>query len=161
LAIWSLKILLLSFMFTTLGVVFWRAGIFVYPWGSPTFMSILIFLPMIIGVLAFLLPFYNVHRVLVKLKKRESQEIEEEFNKLIQDLTQTASKNYTGHSEEHITQTMRSLVNLQVLQIRERRTKEADEWPIDITILSILTGIVLIPLLTEIIINFFYGVFTV
>jgi len=158
LALWSLKVLFLSFVFVTLTVVFWLSGIFVSTWGSALLMGILIFI-MTIGVLAFLLPFYNIHRVLIKLKKLELQEIEEEFNKLIQDLTLTASKNPAFHSEERTTQIMSSLVSLQVLQIRERRAKEADEWPIDTTILSILAGIVLIPILAQIIINVFFTIF--
>lgn len=159
LAIWSLKVLLLPFMVVTLVAVFWRSGqIFPETWGVTQLMSSLIFI-MIMGVLAFLLPFYNVHRVLIKLKKLELQEIEEESNKLMQDLTLTASKDHAFHSEERTTQTMHSLVSLQALQIRERRAKEADEWPIDTTILSILAGIVLIPILTQIIINVFFALF--
>jgi len=159
LAIWSLKVLLLSFVSIALFAIVWRSGqVFVETWGFTQFMVTLTFM-MTLGVLAFLLPFYNVHRVLVKLKKLELQEIEEESNKLMQNLTLTTSKNHAFHSEEHAKQTMRNMVSLQALQIRERKAKEADEWPIDTTILSILAGIVLIPIITQIIINVFFALF--
>ncbi len=113
----------------------------------------------ILGAIAFILPFYNVHRVLMKLKKGELLEIERESNKLMQDLAQTASDNHALHSEERMMQIMNSLVDLQVLQIREKRAKEADAWPIDTTILSILAGIILFPILSQIVINFLTTLF--
>jgi hypothetical protein len=158
LAIWSLKVLFVSFVLVAIFVVFVSLGVLFVPGGFAGYMGSLIFM-VTMGVLAFLLPFYNVHRVLVKLKERELLEIEEESNKLMQDLAQTASKNHALHSEERMTQIMNSLVCLQVLQIRERRAKEADAWPIDTTILSILAGIVLVPILSQIIINFLSTVF--
>ena len=110
------------------------------------------------GVVAFLLPFYNIHRALVKLKKRELEEIEEETDKLIQELTETSPKHPAGHSKDHIIEITSSLVSL---HIRERSVAEADEWPIDITVLSILAGIVLTPIITKIIVDIFYGAFVV
>lgn len=152
LAIWSLKVLLVSFALVAIIVVFKGLGILVVPGGSASFLGLLIFL-MMMGVFAFILPFYHVHRVLMKLKERELREIEGESNKLMQDLAQTASKNHPLHSEERTIQIIDSLVSLQVLQIRERRAKEADAWPIDTTILSILAGIALLPILSQLIIN--------
>lgn len=110
------------------------------------------------GVIAFLLPFYNIHRALVKLKRRELEAIEEESNKLIGELTETLAHAYpAGNSKDNI-----SLINsrLNILHIRERSVTEADEWPIDVTVLSLLAGIVLMPLLTKVIVDFFFLFFT-
>jgi hypothetical protein len=46
-----------------------------------------------------------------------------------------------------------SIVSLEVLHIRERRAKDADDWPIDTTILSAVAGLVLIPIAVNIITN--------
>jgi hypothetical protein len=158
LAMWGLKVLFVTFVLVAVFVVFYNLGILFSPGGFAGFLGGLIFF-VILGVVAFLLPFYNVHRVLVKLKKRELLEIEGESNRLMQDLAETASKNHVLRSEERMTQIMNSLVSLQVLQIREKRAKEADEWPIDTTVLSILAGIVLVPILSQIIINFLSAIF--
>ena len=158
LAIWGLKVLSVTFVLVAVFVVFYNLGIIYSPGGFAGFVGGLIFF-VILGVVAFLLPFYHVHRVLVKLKKRELLEIEGESDKLMQDLAQTASKSHALRSEERMSQIMSSLVSLQVLQIRERRAKEADEWPIDTTILSILAAIVLVPILSQIIINLLSAIF--
>ena len=159
LAIWSLKVLFVTFVFVAIVVVFYNLGVVFSPGGFTGFVGGLIFI-LILGVIAFLLPFYHVHRVLMKLKEQELLEIEVESNKLMQDLAQTAPKNHALHSEEHTTQIINSLASLQVLQIREERAKEADVWPINTTILSIVAGIVLVPILSQIIINFLSTIFT-
>jgi hypothetical protein len=41
----------------------------------------------------------------------------------------------------------------EVLHLRERRAKDADDWPIDTTILSAVAGLVLIPILVNIVTN--------
>jgi hypothetical protein len=161
LAIWGLKVLFVTFVLVAIIVVFYNLGIVFSPWGFVGFVGSLVF-TVVLGVIAFLLPFYHVHRILIKLKKRELLEIEEEVNKLMDDLAQTSSNNNVLHSEESITQIMnsqRALARLHFLQIRERRAKEADEWPIDTTILSILAAIVLVPILSQILINFLTTVF--
>jgi hypothetical protein len=106
----------------------------------------------VLGVVAFLLPFYNVHRVLVKLKKQELHEIEEEHNRIIQDLT-GAKSTQAPDTNAHMMYLMHSIASLEVLHIRERRAKDADVWPIDTTILSAVAGLVLIPILVNIITN--------
>jgi hypothetical protein len=161
LAIWGLKILFVALVVVAIIFVFYNLGIVFSPGGFAGLVGSMSFI-VVLGVIAFLLPFYHVHRVLVKLKKRELLEIEGESNRLMQDLAQTAFNNDALHSEENMTQIMnsqRALVSLQVLQIRERRAREADEWPIDTTILSILAGIVLVPIISQIIINLLSTIF--
>jgi hypothetical protein len=152
LAIWSLKVLFVSFALVAIIVVFKGLGILVAPGGFASFLGFLIFL-MMMGVLAFLLPFYHVHRVLTKLKEQELHEIEKEHDRLIQDLTDTRSTQ-SPDTEAHMMFLMDSIINLEVLHIRERRAKDADDWPIGTTILSAMAGLVLIPIVVNIITNF-------
>jgi hypothetical protein len=150
LAIWSLKVLFVTFVLVTIVVVFTNLGVLVIIGGFASYLGTLIFLATM-GVLAFLLPFYHVHRVLLKLKKQELHEIEEEHDRIIQDLTGTKSTQ-APDTEVHMIY-LKGIVSLEALHIRERRAKEADVWPIDITILSAVAGLVLIPILVNIITN--------
>lgn len=151
LAVWALKVSLIYFAYLTLSIVMQSPAFnpVSYLWGTNLFV-IVMGLMILLGVFAFLLPFYNIHRTVVKLKQQELEAIEEESNKLMQELTETLAKYPAGDSKDNI-----SLINsrLNILHIRERSVTEADEWPIDMTILSILFGIILIPIFTEIIIN--------
>jgi len=145
LAIWSLKVLFLALVLVTIVVIFTNLGVVRTPGGVAGYASILTFL-LFMGVLAFLLPFYHVHRVLVKLKKQELHEIQEEHDRIIQDLS---TKSMQSSDREAIN----SIVSLEVLHVRERRAKDADDWPIDTTILSAAAGLVLIPILVNIVTN--------
>jgi hypothetical protein len=89
----------------------------------------------------------------VKLKKQELLEIEGEHDRIIQDLT-GARSTQTPDTEAHMMYLMDSIINLEVLHIRERRAKDADDWPINTTILSAMAGLVLIPIVVNIITNF-------
>jgi hypothetical protein len=146
LAIWGLKVLFITFVLVAILAVFYSSGILISPSGDVGFLELSTFI-VVLGVIAFLLPFYHVHRVLVKLKKQELDEIEEEHDRIIQGLTGTAS---TQPSDR---EAINSIVSLEVLHIRERRAKDADDWPIDTTILSAMAGLVLIPILVNIITN--------
>jgi hypothetical protein len=148
LAIWGLKILLLTFTVVALWAVFIHLEILEWAWSVYLAGSIVV---VSIGVLAFLLPFHHVHRALVKLKKQELLKIEEESNLLMQDLTKNVPLENASVSERMV---LSRLVSLQTLHIKEMRIKEVDEWPIGITILSAVAGLVLIPILVNIITNF-------
>jgi len=159
LAIWSLKASLLYFIGSTiLLVILFYVGLI--SGGIPGF-AVSTAPSIIIGVMAFLLPFYNIHRTLVKLKEQELEKIEEESNKLTQELTETMAKHPTGDSKDHLMRTMSHLINLNILHIRERNVVEAEEWPIDTTVLSIFSAILLTPILTQILIEVLFGVFMV
>jgi len=147
LAVWGLKVLFVTFVLVTILAVFYSSGILVSPSGVAGFLGLSTFI-VILGVIAFLLPFYHVHRVLVKLKKKELHEIEEEHDRIIQGLTGKAS---TQSSDR---EAINGIISLEVLHIRERRAKDADDWPIDTTILSAMAGLVLIPIIVNIITNF-------
>jgi hypothetical protein len=152
LAIWGLKVLFIAFVLVAIFAVAYSLGILISPSGDVGFLELSAFI-VILGVIAFLLPFYHVHRVLVKLKKQELLEIEGKHDRIIQDLT-GARSTQTPDTEAHMMYLMDSIINLEVLHIRERRAKDADDWPINTTILSAMAGLVLIPIVVNIITNF-------
>jgi hypothetical protein len=145
LAIWGLKALFVTFVLIAIEVIFTSLGVIIQMGGFTQYLVTLIFLATL-GVLAFLLPFYHVHRVLVKLKKQELHEIQEEHDRIIQDLS-------TESLQSSDRDAINSIVSLEVLHVRERRAKDADDWPIDTTILSAMAGLVLIPIVVNIITN--------
>jgi sensor histidine kinase YesM len=155
LAVWALKVSLICFAYLTLSIVM-QSPVFnpvSILWGT-NFLMIIVGLMILLGVFAFLLPFYNIHRTVVKLKQQELEVIEDESNKLMGELTETLAQYPAGDSKDNI-----SLINsrLNILHIRKGSVAEAGEWPIDMNILSILSGIVLIPIFTEIIIKFLFS----
>ena len=94
-----------------------------------------------IGIIIVISPFYTIHKALLLLKKRELLKIEEEFERLKLQLDEALAKP-VSQSTEQITAIMGRLSSL---QIKERRIKLAQEWPIDISFLSKLLGLVLVP----------------
>jgi len=103
------------------------------------FSPLLVFI--VIGVIIVLSPFYNIHKALLLLKKRELLKIEEEFEQLQLQLDGALAQP-VSQSSDQITAIMGRISSL---QIRERRIKLAQEWPIDISFLSKLLGLVLVP----------------
>jgi len=95
----------------------------------------------VIGSIGVFLPFYNIHRTLVALKRRELLKIEEEYE-LMEKRLNTAQKEPLQKSSDESLALMHSLSSL---QIRERRVKAAKEWPFDIGFVSKLLGLILAP----------------
>lgn len=105
-----------------------------------------------IGIVGILLPFYNIHKTLLKLKKQELLKIEEESEQLLKHLDAVLAEPPTKQVSD---QTIAILARLFSLQVKERHVKEAQEWPIDISFLSKLAGLVLIPIISRIAIQIF------
>lgn len=91
------------------------------------------------GALAFLIPFYNIHLVLIRLKKHEQLKIDEETNELMRELNEALAK----HQNKNITTITARLL---ALQIREKSVTKAEEWPVNIRYFSALSGIALMAL---------------
>lgn len=94
-----------------------------------------------IGIISILFPFYNIHRTLLRLKKQQLREIEQEFQLLRQRLD-TVVEDKTHESDEGVIKIIAYLLSL---QIKEKGVHSAPEWPIDIGFLSKLLTVVLIP----------------
>jgi len=92
----------------------------------------------VIGVLGALLPFYNIHRTLVALKRQELLRIDEEFDEMEKELSGVLGQPVSELSD----QSMVLMNRLFSLQIKERRVRAAKEWPFDVRFISRLLGLV-------------------
>ena len=104
-----------------------------------------------IGFIGILLPFYNIHSTLLKLKKRELLKIEDETESLTKQLDDILRKESSIQQSD---QTIGIMARLFSLQIKERRVMEAQEWPIDVSFISKLGGLVLMPVMTKVFVDF-------
>jgi len=100
----------------------------------------------VIGLIGILLPFYNIHRTLLSLKKQELLKIQEEFERLERTLDEILARPIDPLSDQTAAITLRIFS----LQVKERRIRAAKEWPIDIGFISKLLGLVLAPVAAKI-----------
>ena len=114
---------------------------------SEIFLSPYLFF-IVLGVAGILLPFYNIHTVLLKMKKQELARIFEESEMLLQQLDEALNKQKTSEQVDKRIENIH--YRLFSLQIKEKHTKTAKEWPIDISFVSKLLALVLIPIITRI-----------
>ena len=98
----------------------------------------------IFGVIGILFPFLNIHNALLKIKKKELDDISNETESLLKVLDAAAEKKETE-------QTISVFARLFSLQLKEKKVKEAQEWPIDVSFLSKLIIIGFIPIFSRII----------
>ncbi len=103
-----------------------------------------------IGIISILFPFYNIHNTLLKVKKQELFKIEDEIEQLRQQLDEVLARQPAKQFGE---QTITFIGRLFSLQLKERNIKAAQEWPIDISFLTKLFGLVLIPTICRILIE--------
>jgi hypothetical protein len=102
----------------------------------------------VLGVAGILLPFYNIHLVLVKMKERELARIALESTKLVQELDDAL--NQPQRSPQLDTHIARIHYRLLSLQIKEKHARTAREWPIDLDFVSKLLTLILIPIVSRI-----------
>ncbi len=101
-----------------------------------------------IGIIGILLPFYNIHRALVGLKRQELLKISEESEQLVHQLDEVLAKQPTKQVSD---QTLTIMARLFSMQVKEKRIEAAQEWPIDISFLSKLAVVGLIPIVSRIV----------
>jgi hypothetical protein len=101
----------------------------------------------VIGLVGVLLPFYNIHRALLSLKKQELSRIQSEFEHL-----ETTLDGILTKPDDQLSGQRAGVLTLRIfsLQVRERRIRAAQEWPIDIGFMSKLLGLVLAPVAAKI-----------
>ena len=99
------------------------------------------------GVGGILFPFHNIHTALVKMKKQELSKISEESKMLLQQLDEALNKLTTSQHDKKIAMIHYRLFSL---QIKEKHAKAAKEWPIDMSFVSKLLVLVLIPIISRI-----------
>jgi hypothetical protein len=101
-----------------------------------------------VGVAGILFPFYNIHMVLLKMKQQELSRISAESELLLQQLDEALNKQKTDQPVDNKIELIH--YRLFGLQIKEKRAKAAKEWPVDMTFISKLLALVLIPILSRI-----------
>lgn len=122
----------------------------------------------VIGLIGVLIPFYNIHRTLLALKRKELSKIESEFERLETTLEGILTKPDDQHSDQPTGARARQIVGLEDsletlttaeaitlrifnLQLRERRIRAAQEWPIGTGFISKLLGLGLTPVVAKIV----------
>jgi len=97
----------------------------------------------VVGLVGVLIPFYNIHIALLSLKKKELSKIQSEFEHLETTLDEVLTK-----PDDQLSDQSAGAITLRIfsLQVRERRIRAAQEWPIDIGFISKLMGLCLVPL---------------
>jgi hypothetical protein len=106
----------------------------------------------LLGALGILLPFYNIHNALLSIKRRELNSIEAEFRTLQEEFGVSQ-----GTSDQNTGDTIPLMLRFFTLQLRERQVRLAQEWPIDVSFVSKLLLLVLIPVIVRIITWIFIG----
>ena len=91
--------------------------------------------------------FYNIHLTLLKLKNEEIAKISQESDNLLKVLDDELSK----QSSDKV---VFVLAHLFSLQLKEKQARAGQEWPIDISFLSKLIMIGLIPILSRLLASF-------
>ena len=122
----------------------------------------------IIGLIGVLIPFYNIHRTLFSLKRNELSKIQSEFEHLETTLDGILTKPDDQLSDQTTGTHANHIVNLELsreklitagaitlrvfnLQVREKRIRAVQEWPIDIGFISKLLGLGLTPVAAKMI----------
>lgn len=101
----------------------------------------------VFGVGGILFPFHNIHTALVKMKKQEISKISEESKMLLQQLDEALNKLTTSQHDKKIAMIHYRLFSL---QIKEKQARAAKEWPIDMSFVSKLLVLILIPIISRI-----------
>ena len=101
-----------------------------------------------VGLVGVLLPFYNIHRTLLSLKKKELSKIQSEFEHL-----ETTLDGILTKPNDQLSGQTAGVITLRIfsLQVRERRIRAVQEWPIDIGFISKLLGLGLTPVAAKIV----------
>ena len=115
------------------------------------------------GLIGVLIPFYNIHRTLLSLKRKELSKIQSEFEHLETTLDgiftkpddQLSDQSTGARAREHSLETLitAGTITLRIfnLQVREKRIRAVQEWPIDMGFISKLLGLGLTPAAAKII----------
>lgn len=109
------------------------------------------FLYVLFGVIGILFPFYIIHIALLKLKRIEFDKLKKEFDGIIYQIDKILTDKKGDNKSEEI---IDNLARLFSLQAKERQIKDVQEWPIDTSFLSRFSGLVLIPIVARILIEF-------
>jgi hypothetical protein len=102
----------------------------------------------VLGVVGILLPFYNIHTVLFRMKQQELARIFEESETLVKQLDEALKNQKESQQVDSRIEILH--YRLFTLQVKEKHAKAAKEWPIDVSFVSKLMVLVLIPIISRI-----------
>jgi sensor histidine kinase YesM len=114
---------------------------------SEMFLSPYLFF-IVLGVVGILLPFYNIHTILFRLKQQELARIFEESETLVKQLDEALKNQKESQQVDRRIEILH--YRLFTLQVKEKHAKAAKEWPIDVSFVSKLLVLVLIPIISRI-----------
>ena len=105
--------------------------------------------------LAFLVPFYNIHIILAKLKRQELKRINEEMTELLRELEETLALKNTKNFRDRV-----AIINarLLALPLKEKMIRDTGEWPVKIsffTALTSLVGVTFLRFILDIVLRYF------
>lgn len=102
----------------------------------------------VIGIISVLFPFYTIHLTLLGIKRQELSKISEESEQLLIRLDTTLVEQ---PSIQISNQTIAIMARLFSLQMKEKHVVAAQEWPVDISFLSKLLVLGLIPIISRLV----------
>jgi hypothetical protein len=147
LSLLALWFALFYFVGVSIGNIDYLAGAHDFSVGELFLSPYLFFI--ILGAAGILLPFYNIHIVLLKMKRQESSRILKESERLVQQLDEALRQQEANQQIDRRIELIH--YRLHSLQIKEKFVKIAREWPIDVSFVSKLMVLVLIPIITRIV----------
>ena len=106
----------------------------------------------LLGLILFLLPFYNIHRTLIGIKKNELLKIENDYQRLLtdfEDILKTIEKPETSSNM------IEAMASFTYLQMKEKSVKASPVWPIDVSFITKLLSMILIPAIVRISVEIF------
>jgi len=106
----------------------------------------------LLGLILFLLPFYNIHRTLLGIKKNELLKIESDYQRLLTDfecILKTVEKPVTSSNM------IEAMASFMYLQMKEKTVKASPVWPIDVSFITKLLSMILIPATVRISVEIF------
>lgn len=91
-----------------------------------------------LSVLAFLVPFNNIHMVLARLKRRELERINEETKELLRELEETLDEKNPKNIRDRV-----AILNARLLamSLKEKMVRDAGEWPVKVRFFTALVSL--------------------
>jgi len=102
------------------------------------------------GAFSAIIPFYNIHKILIRLKKQELQKINDESEKLVNELNGILTSRTTENRRDQVTIITARLLSL---QIKEKSIREFEEWPVSMGFFRTVASLVVMPTIIKIVIE--------
>lgn len=108
------------------------------------------FLFTLFGAVSTVIPFYDIHKILIRLKNQELQKINDESEKLANELNNMLTSCPTENCRGQATIITARLLSL---QFKEKSIRELEEWPVSIGFFQTLGSFIVMPIIIKIVIE--------